>query len=773
MKFLFTVLLFLFSLSAFGQNYWSRAKIAKNETSSYGILLSDGSWLIEPIYDQIVLHSTHSTNPKNFFIVEKDGKWGLYTHSGKFILPVQYDDLHLYSNFIHVEKDGKQGAYNFEGKKLLSCTHEKVIYASYDDYIHIIPQGDYIVFGHEGYFGAIDTEGKLIVPANNDYIIQRNSFLEAKKNGASQVYNRFGTALPLEEYTEFKGNDYSQHPFHHYLRVKKDDKWGMVDVNGKVLLEPKYTELYINKDKYVYLKDGHKNGIALYSGEIILDPIYSGIRQDEYHPLFVFSMDQKRGLCNFEGKQLLPLEYNEIRIYPEYIKFRKGEKYGLSDTNGRIILEAKYDNIETPYGSRMAFFSNNGKLGAVSWSGNQIVPAAYDELYDNRNWIFGRKDGKQFGFNLNGKTLFSDAENMRKMEELLFFQKGGKWAAVNLEGKQIIPPNYSDIGHSMNYGPLPAEKNGKWGYINEKNETVIPFMYDEAFSFFADNNALVTKNGMRYRINKQNERISEESIRPAKKMEEESILLTPPIDMGYNRRRQLRKLSQWRLIQQGDKVGLQKDSVTFLPAQYDTIILSELPIVLAQHDEKWSLIDSSGKELRELHDIELSPFYPLYQKDTKNHEIVNVKYSASLPEGEIIPFDEALYFTWINSNEKREQKVEQRGYYLNEEVRQHPQFPGGYNKIQPYIQEEMEFPSKAKKLKESAIVYAKCMVETDGTMSSIRIEDTSLAPYFKKEAERILKNFPPLTPGKNLQNNSIRTEIIIPVFFDYHERFEK
>lgn len=771
MKYLVTTILLFFLFQVFGQKQWSRAEVTTDGTTLYGILLSDGSWLVEPNFDQVVLHSTHSTAPKNFFLVERNGKWGIYTHSGKFIIPAIYDDIHLYSNFIHVEKEGKQGAFKFNGMELLPCEYKKVIYASYSEYVNVTPQGRFIVFGEEGYFGAIDTAGKVLVPPNNDYILQRNSFLEATKNFTTRIYNTFGKELPTEGYTEFKGNDYS-HSYHDYLRVKKGEKWGLMDMNGTLILQPKYSELYINNDKYISLKDGHKSGIALYSGEIILDPIYADIRRDEYHPLFVFMKDNKRGLCHWNGAQLLPMEYDEIRIKRDYIQLKKGEKYGLSDTLGRIILEAKYDHLQTPYGWRMAFFQQDGKWGAVSWAGREIIPALYDDLYDNRNWIFARKDGKMSGFSLNGKSLFANADNMRKIEDLLFFQQGDKWKAVDVNGTQIIPPNYSDIGHSMSYGPLPVEKNGKWGYINEKNETVIPFIYDKASSFFSNDRAHVTKNGINYQINKQNERIPEEQLRTTQSREDFDIPPPLPASMNYSERRKRQKLSNWSIFQKDDQVGILEDSAVLVAPQYDELIVSEFKIILAKNGNHSSIIDSTGKLVAELSNVQLSPFYPLNQNKTKNHEVVQLSYSPASTQGELIPFSENLFFTWINSNEKREAKIKDRGYYLYEELNQHPIFKGGHSLMQPYIEQEMKFPKKAKKLKQSAVVYARCMIETDGSISSIHIDDPNVASYFAKEARRILTNFPPLIPAKTFKNIAVRTEIIIPIFFDYHKRFE-
>ena len=62
------------------------------------------------------------------------------------------------------------------------------------------------------------------------------------------------------------------------------------------------------------------------------------------------------------------------------------------------------------------------------------------------------------------------------------FQRAGKWGYKDEQGKEVIPPIYTE---ALNFKEDMAavEMNGLFGYINRENVLVIPYKYDTAGSF--------------------------------------------------------------------------------------------------------------------------------------------------------------------------------------------------------------------------------------------------------------------------------------------------
>lgn len=62
------------------------------------------------------------------------------------------------------------------------------------------------------------------------------------------------------------------------------------------------------------------------------------------------------------------------------------------------------------------------------------------------------------------------------------FQRAGKWGFKDQNGKEVIPPIYTEA-LSFKEDMAAVEMNGLFGYINRENVLVIPYKYDTAGSF--------------------------------------------------------------------------------------------------------------------------------------------------------------------------------------------------------------------------------------------------------------------------------------------------
>jgi len=168
--------------------------------------------------------------------------------------------------------------------------------------------------------------------------------------------------------------------------------------------------------------------------------------------------------------------------------FRKDDKIGLLGTDGKLILEPKYDIIKKFWNGHAKVKS--GELwGIINQKGEVIIPAEYNELGTyNTNGVWGRK-GDNFGIVLNGKLKVVEGAdkiwNFHDNSSLTYARKNKKWGFVNQKGEWVIQPAYDKAKTFVN-GLAPVSKGKIWGYINEKGEEVISFDYRDAEIFAAN-----------------------------------------------------------------------------------------------------------------------------------------------------------------------------------------------------------------------------------------------------------------------------------------------
>ena len=96
-------------------------------------------------------------------------------------------------------------------------------------------------------------------------------------------------------------------------------------------------------------------------------------------------------------------------------------------------------------------------------------------------------------------------------------------------------------------------------------------------------------------------------------------------------------------------------------------------------------------------------------------------------------------------------------------VEQMPQFPGGFQKMNEFIEENMQYPKKCAEKGIFGRVIVAFVVERSGQLSNIRVVK-SVHRALDKEALRIVKLMPRWIPGE--QNGvTVRVKYIIPIPF--------
>lgn len=96
-------------------------------------------------------------------------------------------------------------------------------------------------------------------------------------------------------------------------------------------------------------------------------------------------------------------------------------------------------------------------------------------------------------------------------------------------------------------------------------------------------------------------------------------------------------------------------------------------------------------------------------------------------------------------------------------VEEMPEFPGGPEALYPYIRENLKYPEKAIKQGVEGIVHLTFVVETDGTLSDIKVL-RGIGAGCDEEALRIVRGMPKWKPGKQ-RGKAFRVRYNLPIRF--------
>lgn len=204
--------------------------------------------------------------------------------------------------------------------------------------------------------------------------------------------------------------------------VLKPGKWGIMEKNNrKVVIEPQfaYEPIYLYGDKFLvcscdgwkynqvgdfYDCDNKKWGVITLEGKEFIPIQYEQIKPIRIdNKIFFVCKKGKWGIFNYKREVAMPFEFDSIGIIDNHLfRVEKNNKIELRDVNNNILVKTDRDfdyGWETSDGGilirRYYKTTNKELLGLYDYKKNkEIVPMIYDSLWFlNEKYLFGyRKD---------------------------------------------------------------------------------------------------------------------------------------------------------------------------------------------------------------------------------------------------------------------------------------------------------------------------------------------------------------------------------------------
>ena len=294
-----------------------------------------------------------------------------------------------------------------------------------------------------------------------------------------------------------------------YFAIYKDNKWGVIDSTGNTVIDPSYKEMIIvpNSKSGVFIctydvnyetgeyktKALNEKNQEIFTQYEKIEPMQnqdkSGNIWYETNVLKV-QKDGKYGLINFDGKEVIPTEYDEITVIPQIensFKVKKDSKYGIVDSDGKTVIQAQYADIDVLGKDNKSGFivkTDNGKYGIVDYSNTLILEAKYDsveKVYGNDMYVV-TENGKQKLVNKSGNDVLTEGfdsikQILANQENAVIFTKSGKYGVIKTTGEILIDPQYDNLEETK-VGTFIASKDGKYGIIDINKEEKLPFEYN-------------------------------------------------------------------------------------------------------------------------------------------------------------------------------------------------------------------------------------------------------------------------------------------------------
>jgi hypothetical protein len=312
---------------------------------------------------------------------------------------------------------------------------------------------------------------------------------------------------------------------------------------------------------------------------------------------------ERCGFIDTEGREVVALKYEECEPngfggdYQPLARVARKGKYGLINARGEEITPLKYDYI-AQFSGDLAPAMIGGKMGYLDAAGKEVVPVLYEPSYTGSGLIHTGVRVELILAKLKGRHGILDASGRIRVPflyddfgsepyggfvyflklGLLWAKRDGKYALVDRDGKEIIPPRYDAVivnERSLYEKGFPVQVAAKWGVVNKEGREVVPVSYDWVDDHFNDRFIRVMLNGRRGLLDEQG--------RVVVALEYEDCWAAG--DGLF-------------MVKRGGKYGAVNGAgEVVIPLKYDSLSSFIQGVAIAGSGGKWGLVDKGGREI--------------------------------------------------------------------------------------------------------------------------------------------------------------------------------
>lgn len=426
---------------------------------------------------------------KTYFAAFENNKWGVIDENGDFVIDPSYEEMVIIP-------DNKTDIF--------LCTYD-VNYDTGEYSTKALNHDNQEIFTDYSKVEAISNHDE------NDNLWYEQNVLKVQKDGKWGIIDFEGKILLDTQYDNIE----TIPGLENVILIQKDGKYGVVDKEGRVILDTNYksiTNLGKNSiDGYIVQDDTGLYGIVDSSKKVILPNQYQEIEKVYGNNLYVVSQDGSQKVIRGNGEEVLTQGFEEIeailKTENEGIIYILNGKYGVMNLTGEVLINAQYDALVEAK-PNIFIATKDGKQGIVDIENQEKVPFQYSSIiYNETGDIYVAEDesfhshimNSNYDVQLTGILIEMNTDKgyfeLRQYDTYKYYN----FRFEERDKKEILTNNtlYLD------------KKDNKYGFVDKNGNVVVEYVYDDATEQNAYGFAAIKKDGKWGAINNKGEVVQE------------------------------------------------------------------------------------------------------------------------------------------------------------------------------------------------------------------------------------------------------------------------
>jgi hypothetical protein len=324
----------------------------------------------------------------------------IYSESAKYsgIAPSDFTERanHFkFNSFLNVKK--KNGKYNFINRDGREIFKEDFIAGEPLDSVLLVIQGENQNFSLANITGEHLTSSLFTNVVIMGEYLQVNcdtseNFIIFGNDNTSMVYFKSNLGPSSQSGLIDRNGKWIILPKYNYLQywdkglyiVSLNNKFGVINIKEEVCIPFEYDRIETSsKDKKLIFVKNNKYGLMDKNGKTLTKELYDDLNVADSKTLYyAFKSGNKCGLLDINCKKLFEIESDGVSFLTSstIAQFRKEGKIGFINDRGKVIFQAIFERVDYFSGKNQFTFTENKKLGIGSYDGKILIPALYEEI---------------------------------------------------------------------------------------------------------------------------------------------------------------------------------------------------------------------------------------------------------------------------------------------------------------------------------------------------------------------------------------------------------
>ena len=370
-----------------------------------------------------------------------------------------------YKYFV-VKEENKYGVINTSGNKIIETKYDNVKIPNPKEAVFFCYNGENAVILNEK-SEEIFTEYEKVEPLRlksiSSDLMYEKTVLKYYDNNKFGIIDYNGKRLTKAKYDDVDTLQFKEGE----LLVKEEGKFGIININGATMVKSEFDN--IEADKYYSEEEGYKN-----SGYIVSNKTEDGYRY---------------GYVNIDGKQILDTKYNELSRITQikdkevYLLVAENGKYGVFK-NEKSIVSNEYQSLSYDEANNLLVALKGKRYGVISMEEKEILPYQYISIDITGKYIYAKKNDETISvFDIEGKETNIDPDTaiikVPNTDYEIYIQTVNNKTTYNIykSGNLMTKNDYTYIEYISNNNFIACDLNGKLGVIDENDNIKLSFNY--------------------------------------------------------------------------------------------------------------------------------------------------------------------------------------------------------------------------------------------------------------------------------------------------------